>query len=88
MNRKNVLLSFIGTNDAGKLISKNDGAILTTLSFRKFDKVILLWNDVEVKVSIGGEKITVKYLDTLRYLKRKSENVICVLPLKILSLNL
>lgn len=37
----NILLSFIGTNDAGKLIDKNDGAILTALSNEKFDEVIL-----------------------------------------------
>lgn len=42
---KKVLLSFVGTNDAGKLISKEDGAILTALKNERFSEVILLWNN-------------------------------------------
>lgn len=42
-NKKSVLISFIGTNDAGKLNYKNDGAVLTVLKNRKFDEVNLLW---------------------------------------------
>ncbi|MDR3598833.1 RNA repair transcriptional activator RtcR family protein [Clostridium sp.] len=41
---KNILLSFVGSNDAGKLNGKNDGAILTALTNQKFNEVILLWN--------------------------------------------
>lgn len=39
----NILISFVGNNDAGKLNGKDDGAILTALGNRKFDEVILLW---------------------------------------------
>jgi hypothetical protein len=39
-----VLLSFVGTNDAGKLTGDSDGAILTVFRERKFDEVHLLWN--------------------------------------------
>jgi len=42
--KKNILLSFVGTNDAGKLKGPNDGAILSALSNQQFDEVILLWN--------------------------------------------
>lgn len=43
--KKNIFLSFVGFNDAGKLSGENDGAILTALSTKKFSDVILLWND-------------------------------------------
>lgn len=43
--KKKVFISFVGTNDAGKLINKEDGAILTTLKKIKFDEIILLWNE-------------------------------------------
>jgi len=48
--RKNIFLSFVGSNDAGKLIKQNDGAILTALTNQKFDEVILLWNQPKSKV--------------------------------------
>ena len=41
---KNILLTFVGSNDAGKLKDNNDGPILTALYNQKFDEVILLWN--------------------------------------------
>lgn len=41
---KHILLSFVGSNDAGKLKDKNDGAILSALTNQKFDEAILLWN--------------------------------------------
>lgn len=41
---KHILISFVGSNDAGKLAGKEDGAILTALKKRKFDEVHLLWN--------------------------------------------
>ncbi|MDR3596508.1 RNA repair transcriptional activator RtcR family protein [Clostridium sp.] len=40
---KNILISFIGTNDAGELKGKTDGAILTALTNQKFDETILFW---------------------------------------------
>ncbi len=43
--QKRVLLTFVGSNDAGKLTGKNDGAIITALRNDKFDEVILLWNN-------------------------------------------
>lgn len=42
-NQSNILISFVGNNDAGKLTGKTNGAILTALSSRKFDETILLW---------------------------------------------
>ncbi|PIP76775.1 MAG: hypothetical protein COW85_12365 [Ignavibacteria bacterium CG22_combo_CG10-13_8_21_14_all_37_15] len=43
--KKNIFLSFVGFNDAGKLSGENDGAILTALSTKIFSEVVLLWND-------------------------------------------
>jgi hypothetical protein len=40
-----VLLSFVGTNDAGVLQGKPDGAILTALKNDKFNTVYLFFND-------------------------------------------
>ena len=57
------LISFVGTNDAGSLLNKKDGAILTALANEKFDEVILLWNEA----TIGS----VKFSDILLYLKRE-----------------
>ncbi|MCX7716640.1 MAG: RNA repair transcriptional activator RtcR family protein [Endomicrobia bacterium] len=50
-NRKKirVLISFIGTNDLGKLNGKNDGAVLTVFKRRSFDEVHLLWNPSKKK---------------------------------------
>jgi hypothetical protein len=39
-----VLLSFVGTNDAGKLVGKPDGAVLTVFRKMRFDEVHLFWN--------------------------------------------
>jgi hypothetical protein len=41
---KQVLISFVGSNDEGKLMGKPDGAVLTLLSKMKFDEIYLLWN--------------------------------------------
>jgi hypothetical protein len=41
---KKILLSFVGTNDAGKMKGGQDGAILTVFRERSFDDVHLLWN--------------------------------------------
>jgi hypothetical protein len=48
---KKMLLSFVGTNDAGKLINKSDGALLTVFKERNFDEVHLLWNTTKNKDS-------------------------------------
>lgn len=41
---KNIFISFVGSNDAGKPIKQNDGAVLTALTNQSFDEAILLWN--------------------------------------------
>jgi hypothetical protein len=56
----NILISFIGSNDAGKLLAKNDGAILTLLKAGKFDEVNLIWTKTENE-KFDGYKIA-KYL--------------------------
>lgn len=56
-----ILLSFVGTNDAGKLNGPNDGAILSALTNEQFDEVFLLWN------KSGDKKID--YLSISNYLK-------------------
>lgn len=44
--RKNILLSFVGSNDAGGMFgSDNDGAILTVFRERRFQEVHLLYNE-------------------------------------------
>ncbi|KAF0151186.1 MAG: hypothetical protein FD143_2125 [Ignavibacteria bacterium] len=48
MTVKKTLLSFVGTNDGGELLGKNDGAILTALKNEKFNEVILLWNEAKI----------------------------------------
>ncbi|RMG78065.1 MAG: hypothetical protein D6707_10435, partial [Bacteroidetes bacterium] len=65
MKNKKILLSFVGSNDAGKLLGDKDGAILTALQNEKFDEVILLWNESEVK----GKGI--KYSEIVTHLKRE-----------------
>lgn len=59
-NKINILVSFVGTNDAGELVGKSDGAILTVLKHRKFDRVYLLWTS-SYKNGISYDKIS-KYL--------------------------
>ena len=60
---KNIFLSFVGNNDAGKLIKQKDGAILTALTNQKFDEVILLWNQSSRK--------EFDYLAISNYLKKE-----------------
>ena len=67
MKKKNkILLSFIGSNDAGKLAGKPDGAILTALRNEKFDQVQLLWN--------RGRTIEITYAQIAEYLKKEIIN--------------
>ena len=58
---KNVLISFVGINDEGKLKEKPDGAILTVLKKRRFDEIHLLWNTTE-----HGE---IDFYEIARYVK-------------------
>lgn len=64
-DKKSVLISFIGTNDAGKLNYKNDGAVLTVLKHRKFDEANLLWT------SYYKPEINYDYIS--RYVKNEIE---------------
>lgn len=57
---RKILLSFVGTNDRGKLDGPNDGAILTVFKKRKFDEVHLLWNPTK-NPSVSFEEIA-KYV--------------------------
>lgn len=43
------LLSFVGSNDAGKMLGGSDGAVLTVFKQRKFDEVHLFWNTSEAR---------------------------------------
>lgn len=62
--QKRILLSFVGSNDAGKLINnKSEGAIITALQNEKFDEVILLWNNNK------SNKPT--YADIVKHLKKE-----------------
>ncbi len=63
--KKSILISFIGTNDAGKLNYKNDGAVLTVLKNIKFDEVNLLWT------SYYKPEINYDYIS--RYVKNEIE---------------
>jgi hypothetical protein len=49
IKKTRVLLSFVGTNDQGERIGKDDGAILTVFRRRSFDEVHLLWNPTNKK---------------------------------------
>lgn len=59
-----ILLTFVGTNDAGRLIGYNHGAILTALTNEKFDEVVLLWNEAKINNKF-------KYSDVVLNLKRE-----------------
>jgi len=73
--QKKILLSFVGTKDAGKLIGNNDGAILTALKQQKFDEVILLWNAAIVEEVVYEKNraivVEVVYEKVVKYLKRE-----------------
>lgn len=51
-----VLISFIGSNDAGLMKGGEDGAVLTVFRERQFDEVHLLWNR-SPKQAIGYDEI-------------------------------
>jgi transcriptional regulator with PAS, ATPase and Fis domain len=62
------LLTFIGSNDAGKLLDKEDGAILTVINERKFDDFYLLYNASGVAEN-NGKKVA--YKDVASYIKQE-----------------
>ncbi len=64
---KKILISFVGINDAGKLLGESDGAILTALQNENFDELILLWNEDE----IHGAGL--KFSDVVRYIRREAK---------------
>lgn len=80
---KTVLMSFVGTNDAGQLLGKDDGAILTALKEQAYNEVILLWNtnshsDVDyLKISkyLGDEIIKRQYAQNVKYFKFSIDDV-------------
>ncbi|NOX65719.1 MAG: hypothetical protein GXO85_07945 [Chlorobi bacterium] len=100
-NQKRILLSFVGTNDAGKLIENNsEGAIITALRNEKFDEVILLWNDnktnsltyteivVHLKKEIKKQKLVKKVSDTLLDIKDVTDHNEIYIKLKEVTNNL
>lgn len=75
---KKILLSFIGTNDAGKMIGSDDGAILTILKKTKYDEVILLFNESsEINFKEIGEYLKKEII------KRKYSNKVNLVKLEI-----
>ena len=65
--KKKILISFVGVNDAGKLVGDSEGAILTALENEKFDELILLWNEAEL---FNGN---LKFSDVVRYIRREAK---------------
>ena len=64
-----ILLSFIGSNDAGKLLDKEDsGAIITVLKKRKYDQLFLLYN-TSGKAYNSNKTESVTYLEIAQYIK-------------------
>lgn len=63
-----VLLTFVGSNDAGSLLEnrKGEGAIITALKNEKFDEVILLWNE--------NNFISPSYSEIVKHLKKEIIN--------------
>lgn len=67
IKNKKILVSFVGTNDAGKLYGKKDGAILTVLeNYRKFDEVYLIWT--------SSERPQINYDHISKYLEKEIKN--------------
>ena len=63
-----IFISFIGSNDAGKLAGKDqDGAVFTILKESKFDRILLLYNNRKGKSS----NPEIQYSDIANYLKEK-----------------
>lgn len=80
--QKRILLSFVGTNDAGKLYGKGQGAILTALKTRRFDEVHLFWNpsknqEVNFKkiAEYVRDEVTRNYCETVKLHQFDCEDV-------------
>ncbi|MDP2301596.1 MAG: RNA repair transcriptional activator RtcR family protein [Ignavibacteria bacterium] len=72
----NILLSFVGVNDAGKLKGNSEGAILTALKEVKADICYLLWNESNSKdISFSQIADYLKSEILNRNLARKVETV-------------
>jgi len=71
-----ILLTFIGSNDAGKLLGKEEeGAVLTVLKEREFDRIHLLYNS---SGEARNNNMSVKYYEIAKYLKseiQKNNNI-------------
>lgn len=63
MKIEKILLSFVGSNDAGEMRAQSDGAILTALKNEKYSKVLLLWNEAKIN--------EIKYSQVVKYLKEE-----------------
>lgn len=79
--QKHILLSFVGTNDAGKVKGQNDGAILSALTNQKFDEVILLWNKSGNK-EFDYQAISNYLKDQIKQRKLTKKTDIIELPIK------
>jgi len=75
-SKKHIFLSFVGSNDIGKLAGPTDGAILTALSSKKFTDVYLLWNDGKGKS--GSFKEIAEYLQNEILKRNYAERVTLV----------
>ncbi len=78
---KKILLSFVGTNDSGRLSGKPDGAVLTALANEKFDEAILLYNVQTGRVPDFPE-IAFHISETARKRKLLRKTELVELPLK------
>ena len=74
-NQKRILLTFVGSNDAGRMIdtNNNEGAIITALQNESFDEVHLLWNENNLNHPPYSE--IVQYLSS-QIIKRKLAKVV------------
>ena len=82
MNKvKNILISFVGTNDSGKLAGKSDGAVLTALTNQKFDEAILLWTKTNTK-EIDYGKVAGYLRDEIKKRKLTKKTTLSELPIK------
>lgn len=79
--QKHILLTFVGSNDAGKLKDKKDGPIINVLVNQKFDEVILLWNK-SVDKGNDYQEIAHYLKDEIKKRKLVKKTNIIELPIK------
>ncbi|MCF6269423.1 MAG: RNA repair transcriptional activator RtcR family protein [Melioribacteraceae bacterium] len=77
-----VLLSFVGSNDAGTLLENNkgEGAIITALMNESFDEVVLLWNE--------NNYFTPTYAEIVKHLKNKINKLSLVKKISTHKMNI